>query len=223
MGGADNNKLQRMYEEHHARRKKFGTSFEEERRGCLFKAWIGTGKEVLDLGCRDGTLTRHYAEGNHVTGMDIDGNALEKAREELGIRTMQSDIGQPLPFPDGSFDVVVMAEILEHLPYPRLILPEAMRVLKGDGLFIGSVPIYFHMKNRIRILLGKRIGYDPTHCQYFSISSLEELLGKYLSVEEMVALKGERWARFSMAFARNVAFKCRKPSGGVDRTQAVSG
>ncbi|HET6453060.1 MAG TPA: methionine biosynthesis protein MetW [Armatimonadota bacterium] len=39
-------------------------------RGWYLAEWIGQGKQVLDLGCRDGELTRFFAAGNKVTGAD---------------------------------------------------------------------------------------------------------------------------------------------------------
>ena len=52
-----------------------------------FKEWMGKNKKVLDLGCRDGTLTRHFIEQNEVTGMDIDKMALEDCKNNLNIET----------------------------------------------------------------------------------------------------------------------------------------
>jgi hypothetical protein len=63
---------------------------------------------------------------------------------------------------------------------------------------------------RWRVLRGKPFDEDPTHCQYFSYDSLRKLLEEFLTVEEVLPLKG-RLARYSMRlFARNVAFRCRK-------------
>ena len=203
--------LERMYSTHHKTGGRLGQSFLEARRAEIFSSWIGSGKDVLDLGCRDGTLTRHYIAGNRLTGCDIDRDALDTASRNYGIATRQVDLNSALPFADASFDTVVMAETIEHLPYPKITLTEIRRVLRDGGLFIGNAPIAYHLKNRLRVLRGKKLDYDPTHCQYFSYDSLSELLGSFFSVEETVVLKGERWARFSRSlFARNVAFRCRK-------------
>jgi 2-polyprenyl-3-methyl-5-hydroxy-6-metoxy-1,4-benzoquinol methylase len=55
---------------------RYGFIYRVGERGPQFAAWIGTGKRVLDLGCRDGSLTRYYVEGNIVVGVDIDQQAL---------------------------------------------------------------------------------------------------------------------------------------------------
>ena len=58
----DNEKslIQSFYESHHEDGKRLKQSFLENRRGLLFAEWIGINKKVLDLGGRDGTLTKHF-------------------------------------------------------------------------------------------------------------------------------------------------------------------
>ena len=70
----DNEKslIQSFYESHHEYGQRLKQSFLENRRGLLFAAWIGINKKVLDLGGRDGTLTKHFIEKNNVTLADID-------------------------------------------------------------------------------------------------------------------------------------------------------
>jgi SAM-dependent methyltransferase len=213
--GTEDSFLERLYATHHRREQaggqRRGQAFLEEPRARLFRSWIGTGKDVLDLGCRDGTLTRHFTAGNRVTGADIDSEALEFARREHEIEVRKANLNAALPFADDAFDVVILAETLEHLPYPRITLGEARRVLRRSGLFIGNLPLFYHLHGRWRVVRGKRLDNDPTHCQYFSYDSLRALLQEFFSIEAMVPLKGGRWARLSMRlFARNVAFRCRK-------------
>ncbi len=129
--------LEGIYVEHHRRDqtggKRIGQAFLETERAGLFGRWIGRGKDLLDLGCRDGTLTRHFREGNRVVGADIDRRALEAARTQYGIEVQRVNLNAPLPFSDARFDAVVLAETLEHLPYPRITLGEVKRVLRPRG------------------------------------------------------------------------------------------
>jgi len=211
----DDELLERLYATHHrceqSGGKRLKQAFLERERARLFGVWIGRGKELLDLGCRDGTLTRHFTSGNRVVGADIDSEALELAHQEHGIDVQRVNLNSALPFSDARFDVVLLAETLEHLPYPRITLSEVWRVLKPGGLFVGNVPLFYHLHNRWRVLRGKRLDSDPTHCQYFSLDfPLRELLQEFFTIEEIVPLKGHL-AKYSLRlFARNVAFRCRR-------------
>ncbi len=144
----EDDRLEGIYVEHHRRDqaggKRLGQAFLETERARLFGQWIGQGKDLLDLGCRDGTLTRHFREGNRVVGADIDRKALESARTQYGIDVQRVNLNAPLPFPDARFDAVVLAETLEHLPYPRITLGEVKRVLRARGTFVGNVPLFYH-------------------------------------------------------------------------------
>lgn len=207
------NKLPALYQLHHRQGRRLGQSFLQERRSVLFREWLGQGKRILDLGCRDGVLTRHYTPGNEVIGLDIDLAALGSASEKLSIRAVHATLNGGLPFPDGSFDAVVMAEVLEHLPYLPITLAEVRRVLRPGGLLIGSVPLAYHLHDRWRVLRGKKllVDGDPTHLQHLTCDDLRALLEGFFRLDALVVLKGRGRVALSMRlFARNVAFKCAK-------------
>ena len=118
-----------------------------------------------------------------------------------------------MPFPDKSFDVDVLAEVLEHLPYPLITLSEIKRILKENGEFIGNLPLAYHLKDRWQIIRGRKllISGDPTHLQFLSYEDIKKLLSNFFNIDEIVILKGGRLSkRFPKAFARNIAFKSSK-------------
>ena len=118
-----------------------------------------------------------------------------------------------MPFQDNSFDVVVMAEELEHLPYPNITLSEIKRVLKTNGKFIGNIPLAYHLKDRWQIIRGRKllISGDPTHLQFFTYDDVQKLISNFFNIEEIVILKGGKLSnKFPKAFARNIAFKSTK-------------
>src|SRR5260221_2897445 len=122
--------LDETYREHHETRRSPDFVFGGAERADVFRKWVGgPGRRVLDLGCRYGAMTRAYAEGNDVVGMDVDKEALAEAAK-LGIETLWGDATEPLPVPDGSFDVVVAGELLEHLVLPGTVIAEVLRVLR---------------------------------------------------------------------------------------------
>lgn len=207
----EKNLVQSFYESHHKDGQRLKQSFLENTRGLLFADWIGTNKKVLDLGGRDGTLTKHFIEKNNVTLADIDENALEYAKRNYKVETIKVDLNQSLPFNNNSFDVIVMAEVLEHLPYPNITLSEIKRVLKTNGEFIGNLPLAYHLKDRWQIIRGRKllISGDPTHLQFLSYEDVKKLMSNFFNIEEITILKGGKLSKkFPKIFARNIAFRC---------------
>src|SRR2546430_16309329 len=76
--------LEGIYVEHHRRDqtggKRIGQAFLETERAGLFGGWVGRGKDVLDLGCRDGAPTRPFPEGDPGVGAATDPRARGVAR-----------------------------------------------------------------------------------------------------------------------------------------------
>jgi SAM-dependent methyltransferase len=183
-------RLDARYREHHDARRSGGEFvFGSDERGGLIAALVGgPGRQVLDLGCRTGGLTRYYADGNEVVGVDVDREALARAHEALGIETVWADVEEELPFGDASFDVVVAGELLEHLADPAAAVAHARRVLRPGGRFVGSVPNAFRLKNRLRFAAGRPPETDPTHLQLFSPAKLRALLAGFADVDVRFAV-----------------------------------
>ena len=183
--------LEEIYRSHHTRGKRYGYLYCDGARGPYLKEWIGTGKRVLDLGCRDGALTSFFTKGNEVIGIDIDQRALEIAKTKLSIQTLWLDLNQEWPFAHHSFDVIVACEILEHLFFLDLFLEKISQTLTTGGLFIGSVPNAFRLKNRLKFLFGKEYESDPTHVRQFSYALLKKTLARWFSSIAVVPLQGK--------------------------------
>lgn len=199
-----------FYSKHHLSGNRRNQSVSEKKRSQLFKKWMGKNKKVLDMGCRDGILTRHFIEQNEVTGLDIDKQALETCRKNLNIETKWTDFSLQIPIPTSSFDVVVAGEVIEHLPYPEITIAEISRILKPEGLFIGSVPNSYHLKNRLRVLKGRLIDYDQTHLRAYNVMLLRQYLEKEFVIEKLTSCRGKS-AFLSVAwFGRDLVWKCRK-------------
>jgi len=201
--------LGERYEEHHRERRAEGEFVFVPERIPLFREALGTGKRVLDLGCRSGALTRHFLDGNTVVGLDVDAAALAKAAE-LGIEPVQANVEEPLPFGDGSFDAVVAGELLEHLQFPDVLVAEARRILRPGGVLVGSVPNAFRLQSRLRFLRGRAPEDDPTHLRMFSPSAVEALLAGFEDVR--LDFVGGRYRRLhARLFARDLVFRALRP------------
>ncbi len=110
-----------------------------------FAAQHVDGKVVLDAGCGAGLGSRFLRASGaaKVVGLDVRPEALDLARAaDTGHRGdyREWDLEQGLPFEDGSFDMVVALEILEHVENQQQLIDELRRVLRPDGLALVSVP-----------------------------------------------------------------------------------
>jgi SAM-dependent methyltransferase len=128
-------------------------------------------------------LTHVYGAGHRLVGIDVDPEAIARARDR-GIDARAHDLNGPaLPFDDHSFDVVIAGEVLEHLQFPSAVVTELRRVLRPDGILLGSVPNAFRLRNRLTFLLGRPFEVDPTHLHQFSPDMIRDLLSAFSEVD----------------------------------------
>jgi SAM-dependent methyltransferase len=201
--------LSNRYSEHNRVERGTGFVFAGPERVELFRRYVGgPGRNVLDLGCRDGALTQAYAGGNEIVGVDADREALAEA-QKLGIETRWADLDDALPFADASFDVVVAGELLEHLRDPQRVASEVLRVLRPGGTFVGSVPNAYRLKNRLRFLRGQKPENDPTHLQMFSPGDVRALLEGFEDVR-LDLIAGRLVPLHARLFANDIVFSGRK-------------
>ena len=160
-------------------------------RAEIFSKWLGKGKKILELGCRDGSLTKLFAEGNKITGVDIDKNELELFEKNLGGKAVYLDLNSEWPFGENEFDAVVASEVLEHLYKPEETVKKVLLSLKPGGLFIGTVPNAFSLANRFRLFMAqpnKTALADPTHVHQFSYKELKSIMEKYFKEAEIFGI-----------------------------------
>lgn len=121
---------------------------------------------LLDLGCRDGYFSRLLAaRGFRVTSADIEC----KCEPCLAI-----DADKPLPFPEGSFDVIWCSEVIEHLANPAFTLSEFRRVLKPGGRAVLTTPNSTFWLYALLKLFGRtpRDVQHPGHKHFFSLRDI---------------------------------------------------
>lgn len=129
--------------------------------------WISQmthGKSILDVGCSSGIFPILMArEGKRVLGIDIDKSAIEKANTLK--QQEEKEIQEKVEFMNVSmndlettnkYDTIILAEVLEHVFYPREILKKAVEFLNENGIIIITVPFginsYFDHKKTYYVL-----------------------------------------------------------------------
>lgn len=201
--------LGRRYAEHNRVRGRGFLYGGEQRVGALAAYLPPDPNRVLDLGCRDGALARALTL-DHVFGVDIDMEALRDAKGS--VRPLCVDLWSPtLPFRSDAFDVVLAGEVIEHVPFPEMLVSESARVLRSGGAFVGSVPNAFRLKNRLLFLAGRSFEVDPTHLRQFSPQALRSLLRRYFRDVTLRPCVG-RWAKlWPRMMGNDLVFRARSP------------
>lgn len=144
---------------------------------------VGKDKKVLDVGCNKGYLAKRFKEnGCRVVGIEADHQSAQFAKkfcDEVIIADVEKI--EELSYPDNYFDVMVFADILEHLKDPRELLTRLKRYLNPAGFIIVSLPNIARIDIRIKLLFG-RFDYeetgilDRTHLRFFTFSTAKKLL-----------------------------------------------
>ena len=138
------------------------------------------GSRVLDLGCSGGLFAAHArAAGHEVTGVDC--LEIPGVRERTD-HFVQASLEDGIPAEAGEgFDVVVAADVIEHLSRPGEVLADMRRVLRPGGQVLLSVPNFAHWYPRLRVAAGL-FGYDrrgildETHLRFFTRRTLRRLV-----------------------------------------------
>jgi SAM-dependent methyltransferase len=170
---------------------------------------VGSGKRVLELGPGPGHMTEHLtAGGNAVTCIEIDPKAAALAEahaEKVIVADLDQDDLRDL-VGDARFDVVIAADVLEHLRRPDVTLRHAAELLDDGGVVLSSIPNIAHVDVKLALLAGrwdyKQDGLlDLTHLRFFTRSSVVRLMiGVGLRVDHIETV---RWPAFSTNLGAN--------------------
>ena len=107
--------------------------------------------DVLDIGCSTGVMCCVLAEHfGQVTGIDIDRSAIAYAQENSASERISFRVGDAMQtgMASDSLDVVVCAHVYEHVPDPRRMMAEILRILRPGGI------CYFAAENRLVLREG---------------------------------------------------------------------
>jgi ubiquinone/menaquinone biosynthesis C-methylase UbiE len=141
--------IERYYERSHA-----VVRWVEDRRlqALVALAAAAPGARVLEVGCGAGHVLERFA-GTERVGVDLSRTMLARTRRRLDAGTgLINASADRLPFADGSFDVVLCTEVLEHVPDPARVVAELTRVAGPEGRVIVSIPNEANIDRAKRLL-----------------------------------------------------------------------
>jgi 2-polyprenyl-3-methyl-5-hydroxy-6-metoxy-1,4-benzoquinol methylase len=145
---------------------------------------------VLDIGCSSGNFGEVliHEKSCEVVGMDIDAPDIARAKKKLNaayVRNIEREDIADL----GKFDVVIFADVLEHLLDPIAALEKVKKALRPGGRIVFSIPNMAHISVRLMLLKGffeyTPIGVlDRTHLHYY-----DEFEVKHIFLEAKLQIK----------------------------------
>ncbi len=149
-----------------------------------FLDWIG-GEfgRVLDVGCGAGSNASWYRDhgAREIVGVELDPASAARAAA-LYDRIVCDSIETAVHALEGNFDLIVCADVLEHLVDPWSVVHELGRVANADTVLGVSIPNIRFLPAILRIALGRGFAYedhgifDSTHLRFFTRRDAEVML-----------------------------------------------
>ena len=140
---------------------------------------------VVDFGCGRGALGAHIKErqGAQVVGVELFDDAAAVAAERIdAVVRADLDALDVLPVEEGTVDVAIFGDVLEHLRDPHRLLRVARRYLKPTGRIVCSIPNVKHFTVVMPLLVSDRFEYtdagllDRTHVHLFTLEEIDLML-----------------------------------------------
>ena len=142
---------------------------------------------VLDLGCSSGAFGERLKQrfpSAHVTGIEAGRAAAKRAGERLDhvINARIEDVDfSAAPLGPGAFDLVIAADVLEHLVNPWKALEQVRTCIAPGGRLIASIPNIRNLQVIADLLINGRFSYeergllDITHLRFFAFENIRTL------------------------------------------------
>ena len=162
-----------------------------------YKEYIGDNGLCLDLGCGIGQYTKKFMEyGYEVISSDISNIALEKVKE-FNENVVNVDMRNKLPFEDNKFDIVFANLSIHYFSNDdtKKLMDEIKRILKNDGLFIGSVNGIQGLEKIKDSATELDYHYYYNNDKYIRLFDVNDV-NNYLSVFDIVKIDERETVRF---------------------------
>jgi SAM-dependent methyltransferase len=130
---------------------------------------------VLEVGCgRGNMLLEARTRGHDVCGLEFSADAARVANRKLGADIVRIGAIGEETFPDQSFDLCILADVIEHLRDPGKFLETVRRILKPGGVVFLATPSTESWSAK---LMGRHwMEYKPEHLFFFNPSTITRLL-----------------------------------------------
>lgn len=148
---------------------------------------VGKNKKVLEIGCSHGYMSKILREelNCYVVGVEIDEESYNISKNICNRTILGSIEEQNLleSLNSEEFDVIIFADVLEHLNNPDMVLRQVKNCLKPSGEIVISIPNISYI-SVILELINDRFEYrklgilDNTHIRFFTKNSIISLLEK---------------------------------------------
>ncbi len=141
---------------------------------------FASGGRLLDIGCSTGLFLRvARAIGWNAQGLEYSPDSSRIAREQHGLDVKTGELLADT-YPAGSFDVVTMWDVIEHVPDPYTTLVRIRGILAADGQVLLKTPNADGLYPRLSLRLAQRLGFwghaePPGHLFQFSVQSLSRM------------------------------------------------
>lgn len=139
--------------------------------------------EILDFGAGRGNLTRRLQKLERFSSFTAIDMMQRPEKIDPSIKWISWDLNEAINLPAESFDVIISAEVIEHLENPRAITREWFRLLRPNGTLIFSTPNNESWRSLIALLLQGHFVYFgdtsyPAHITALLRKDIERILGE---------------------------------------------
>lgn len=167
---------------------------------------------VLDIGCNTGAFGDLLKQTKQCEVWGVEPNPVAAAKARLLLdQVVNAFFDSNIELPDSYFDVVVMNDVLEHIPDPWASLELVKKKLAPGGYIVLSLPNIRHIDNLLHILVDRDFRYerdgvrDNTHLRFFTKKSALRLLDESGFLVERIEGIHEQW--WSNSIWRRLAYR----------------
>jgi 2-polyprenyl-3-methyl-5-hydroxy-6-metoxy-1,4-benzoquinol methylase len=193
--------------------------YEKRRFLALARKAIGknlNGLSLLDIGCGAGEYLKVGSElGMTVTGYDVDSSIEEYVKRTYKFKVVSGNLDEDT-FDEGSFDVIVLSHVIEHLNDPKSMASKIHKFLKKDGILILTMPNPNALIDNIVSFAKRAISREhgdtrltpyitPFHINGFSLKSTRfMLIESGFNIKHLGMISGLSWTDSNLVFIKKL-------------------